>query len=268
MSLNPPLADWRGRRVWLVGASSGIGEATAHALHAAGAQVVVSARNAAALDRFAQTHTGAQALPLDVSDPAAIRSVAQALLQAGPVDMVMYCAGIYKPVRAEAYALADMLQHQQVNYVGLVHLLDVLLPYFVARRSGHLCIVSSVAGYRGLPKSLAYGPTKAALINLAETLYLDLHAYGIGVSLINPGFVQTPATAQNDFTMPALITSEQAAKEILAGWQQGSFEIHFPKRFTLLMKAMRWLPYTAYFAMTRRLVKNETAGNRQEGPQA
>jgi len=110
-----------------------------------------------------------------------------------------------------------------------------------------------VAGYRGLPNSLAYGPTKAALINLAETLYLDLHARGVGVSLINPGFVDTPLTRQNQFRMPALITPEQAAQEILGGWARGEFEIHFPKRFTRWMKALQLLPYPAFFAATRRL---------------
>ena len=112
--------------------------------------------------------------------------------------------------------------------------------------------MSSVAGFRGLPHSLAYGPTKAALINLAETLYLDLQPLGVGVSLINPGFVETPLTAQNQFKMPALITPDEAAQEILRGWQRGSFEIHFPKRFTRWMKALRHLGYGLYFPAVRR----------------
>jgi short-subunit dehydrogenase len=118
---------------------------------------------------------------------------------------------------------------------------------------GHISLMGSVAGYRGLPNSLAYGPTKAALINLTETLYLDLHGQGIGVSLINPGFVDTPLTRQNQFKMPALITPEKAAQEILKGWAHGEFEIHFPKRFTRWMKALQLLPYPAFFAATRRL---------------
>jgi short-subunit dehydrogenase len=113
--------------------------------------------------------------------------------------------------------------------------------------------MGSVAGYRGLPNSLAYGPTKAALINLTETLYLDLQPEGVGVSLINPGFVDTPLTRQNQFKMPALITPEQAAQEIVQGWAHGEFEIHFPKRFTFWMKALRLLPYPAFFAAMRRL---------------
>ena len=115
-----------------------------------------------------------------------------------------------------------------------------------------MSLVASVAGYRGLPNGLAYGPTKAALINLAETLYLDLQPHGVGVSLINPGFVETPLTADNRFAMPALISPEQAANHILAGWQAGRFEIHFPKRFTWWLKLGRLLGDSLYFAAIRR----------------
>jgi len=251
MSLNPPLTDWRGKTVWLVGASSGIGQATAHALHAQGATVYLSARNAQALAAFTATHPGARALPLDVADRAALQAAAQTINASGPLDLVLYCAGFYKEQRATDYQLADMLQHNAVNYIGALQLLDVVLPGFLARQAGHISLISSVAGYRGLPKSLAYGPTKAALINLAETLYLDLKDSGIGVSLICPGFVETPLTAQNQFSMPGLITPGQAATEILAGWRKGRFDIHFPKRFTHWMKALRLLPYGLYFAVVR-----------------
>jgi NAD(P)-dependent dehydrogenase (short-subunit alcohol dehydrogenase family) len=255
MSFNPPFTDWHGKSVWLVGASSGIGEATAEALHAAGARVFVSARNATALAQFVEAHPGAVAVPLDAADPQAVKSAAQTVLKAGPLDLLMYCAGYYKPVRADNFDLSEMLKHQHVNYLGALYALDAILPHFLQRQAGHISLVSSVAGYRGLPKSLAYGPTKAALINLAETLYVDLKASGIGVSVINPGFVKTPATANNDFTMPGLVTAAEAATEILAGWAKGAFEIHFPKRFTLWMKTLRILPYAAYFAVTKRLVK-------------
>ncbi len=255
MPLNPCMSDWSGKSVWLVGASSGIGLATAQALHAQGARVWVSARQAGALTNFAQAHSGAVALPLDVTDAQAVQAAADAVLAAGPLDLVVYCAGYYKAQRSQAFDLPDMLRHQQVNYLGALYLLDALLPYFLKRGAGHLSLVSSVAGYRGLPNSLAYGPTKAALTNLAETLYIDLHGRGLGVSVINPGFVQTPLTAQNQFSMPALITPEQAATEILKGWRRGEFEIHFPKRFTRWMKLLRVLPYAAYFYLASRLVK-------------
>jgi len=260
MALNPRMADWRGRTVWLVGASTGIGRATASALHAHGARVIVSARSAGALDAFADAHPGALALPLDVTDALAVTAAASALAAQGTLDCVLYCAGHYHAMDATRIDMADLLQHNEINYLGALYLLDAVLPHLLAQplsqrtgQRGHISLMGSVAGYRGLPNSLAYGPTKAALINLAETLYLDLHARGVGVSLINPGFVDTPLTRQNQFRMPALITPEQAAQEILGGWARGEFEIHFPKRFTRWMKALQLLPYPAFFAATRRL---------------
>jgi NAD(P)-dependent dehydrogenase (short-subunit alcohol dehydrogenase family) len=252
MALNPPITDWNGRVVWLVGASSGIGRATASALHARGAQVIVSARNVAALKAFEAAHPGSAGLPLDVTDREDVAQAArQLVLHHGRIDLVLYCAGYYKAMRATQFDLDDALRHQQVNYVGALYLLDAVLPVLQQQGSGHLSLVSSVAGYRGLPNSLAYGPTKAALINLAETLYMDLHPLGIGASVVNPGFVETPLTAQNEFAMPALLTPEQAAAEILKGWAQGRFEIHFPKRFTLCLKALTHVSDALYFRAIR-----------------
>jgi NAD(P)-dependent dehydrogenase (short-subunit alcohol dehydrogenase family) len=253
MALNAPITDWTGRVCWLVGASTGIGRATAEALHARGAQVVVSARNADALQEFERAHAGSLGIAVDVTDREAMRAaVRQIVDRLGRVDLVMYCAGYYKAMRATAFDLDDALRHDQVNYVGALHVLDAVLPVLLAQRAGHLSLVSSVAGYRGLPQGLAYGPTKAALINLAETLYLDLQPRGVAVSLINPGFVETPLTAQNEFKMPAIITPQQAAVDILAGWAQGRFEIHFPKRFTLWLKTMKHLSDGLYFRAVRR----------------
>jgi NAD(P)-dependent dehydrogenase (short-subunit alcohol dehydrogenase family) len=148
-----------------------------------------------------------------------------------------------------------MLVHQDINYVGALRVLDAVLPALLHQGFGHLSVLSSVAGYRGLPQSLAYGPTKAALINLTETLYLDLAPKGIGVSLVNPGFVETPLTAQNEFHMPALLKPEQAASAMLRGWAKGAFEIHYPKRFTWWLKLLRVLPYRWYFYVVRRATK-------------
>jgi NAD(P)-dependent dehydrogenase (short-subunit alcohol dehydrogenase family) len=253
MALNPRLTDWHGQVCWLVGASTGIGRATASALHARGAKVVVSARSAATLDAFVQAHPGSEAIALDATDREAMRAAALRIVAShGRLDLVSYCAGYYKPMRATAFDLDDALKHEQVNYVGALYLLDAVLPTLLRQRHGHLSLVSSVSGYRGLPKALAYGPTKAALINLAQTLWLDLSERGIGVSVVNPGFVETPLTAQNDFKMPALLTPEQAADEILAGWAAGRFEIHFPKRFTLWLKALSHLGDATYFRAVRR----------------
>lgn len=255
---NPPITDWRGLRVWVIGASSGIGLATAEALIARGASVMVSARGAAALERLVAQHTRTgepppvQAWPLDVTDTAAVAATARTILTQGPIDLVLYCAGHYREMRATHMDLADMQQHLAINYSGALNVLDAVLPALIARGSGHVSLISSVAGFRGLPKSLAYGPTKAALTNLAETLYLDLEPLGLGVSVVHPGFVQTPLTAQNHFSMPALITPDLAAKAMLDGWARGAFDIHYPKRFTRWMKLLRLLPYRAYFPAVRR----------------
>ena len=251
--LNPPLTDWRGRSVWLIGASSGIGLATAHALHQAGARVVVSARQAPLLQAFVDAHPGSQAVVLDVVDAAAVTHAAAHVRAEQGLDVVMYCAGHYQAQRATQFDLPAMLRHQEVNYVGAVHMLDAVLPTLLAQGHGHLSLVASVAGFRGLPHSLAYGPTKAALINLAETLYYDLSPQGIGVSLINPGFVDTPLVAANEFPMPALIRPDDAAQAIVRGWARGEFQMHFPKRFTVWLQLMRLLPYRPYFAALRRV---------------
>ena len=260
MALNPHMVDWKGRTVWLVGASTGIGMATASALHAHGARVIVSARSHAGLAAFVAAHPGSRSIALDVTDKKAVQAAAQEVLGGGALDCLVYCAGYYRAMDATHMDLGEMLRHLQVNYEGALHVLDAVLPGLLAQavdartgQKGHISLVGSVAGYCGLPQSLGYGPTKAALINFTESLYLDLRPKGLGVSLIDPGFVATPLTAQNDFKMPALISPEQAARDILQGWAKGAFEIHFPKRFTLWMKVLRWLPYPVFFAITRRL---------------
>jgi len=254
--MNQPIQNWQGRRVWLVGASSGIGLACAKAMQAAGAHVIVSARDLGTLSEWAEV-CKTKGLPvalmsLDVTDALQVKYVARQVAAGGPLDLVLYCAGHYRAQRATAFDLNDMLRHQDVNYNGLLRVLDAVLPIFLQQGQGHISLVSSVAGWRGLPNGLAYGPTKAAMTHLAETLYMDLQDKGIGVSVINPGFVATPLTAQNNFQMPALISPEEAAKAMLAGWAEGLFDIHFPKRFTSWLKLMRLLPYRVYFALVRR----------------
>jgi NAD(P)-dependent dehydrogenase (short-subunit alcohol dehydrogenase family) len=252
MALNPRIRNWTGQVVWLVGASSGIGRATAALLHSRGARVVVSARSSGAIAAFAGQYPGSVAIEVDATDIASVREATRRVLAAcGRIDLVVYCGGHYKAMRATEFDLAEALRHQQVNYVGALHLLDAVLPRLLAQRHGHLSLVSSVAGYRGLPNSLGYGPTKAALINLAQTLYLDLQPQGLGVSVVNPGFVETPLTSQNRFEMPALISPEEAAREMLAGWEAGRFEIHFPKCFTRVLKALSHVGDAFYFKTIR-----------------
>jgi NAD(P)-dependent dehydrogenase (short-subunit alcohol dehydrogenase family) len=253
MPLNPRIDSWTGRVVWLVGASTGIGRATAERLHARGARVIVSARSEAALESFVSQHAGSDKIVLDATDRDAMRDAAARIVAShGRIDLAVYCAGTYSAMRADQFDLDIALRHVDVNYVGALHLLDAVLPQLRRQRSGHISLVASVAGYRGLPQAMAYGPTKAALINLAEVLYMDLKPQGVAVSLVNPGFVETPLTAGNEFHMPALMTPADAAKAIVRGWERGEFEIHFPKRFTMWLKGLRHIGYGMYFAAVKR----------------
>ena len=262
--MNPPIRDWPSRRVWIVGASSGIGAALARQLVSLGATVAVTARREAELiaaiatgdrpDRAALEAAGHRILPADISDGQALAH-AHAVLQRdwGNIDLVVWMAAAWSAMRAHDIDLATAHRMLDVNLGGTYNGLAVTLPPMIARGRGAVAIVASVAGYRGLPKALVYGPTKAALINLAESLYLDLHPLGIGVTLIAPGFVETPLTATNDFKMPALISADEAARHIVSGLERGRFEIHFPRRFTLWLKLLQWLPYRWYFPLVSRI---------------
>lgn len=235
-------------RVWVVGASTGIGAATAKHLLSLGARVALSARNETALQQLAAGSGQALILPLDVTNRAQLRQARDRLLTEWQgIDLVLMVAGVYNEMRADAMDIGAIEQMLDVNLRSVFHILDAVLPTLLAQGSGGIGIVSSVAGFGGLPRALGYGPTKAALINLAETLYLDLHAKGLGVYLINPGFVDTPATKQNDFEMPALISAQEAAEQIVLGMERGEFHIHFPRRFTNWLRFAQLLPYRAYF---------------------
>jgi NAD(P)-dependent dehydrogenase (short-subunit alcohol dehydrogenase family) len=255
--LNPPLPAWPDARVWVIGASTGIGAATATALLAAGARVALSARQADKLQAIAAAAgSPAQALvePLDFTDGAAVAAARERIFATwGGCDLVLIVAGTHREVRAWDLTEKDADALLETNLNGPIAAMAAVLPALLAQGFGALGIVSSAAGYRGLPKALVYGASKAALINFAETLYLDLHPRGLGVYLVNPGFVKTPLTDRNDFTMPALITAEEAAAEILQGLRSGRFEIHFPRRFTGTLKLLRLLPYRAYFALVHRI---------------
>ncbi|HTJ96050.1 MAG TPA: SDR family NAD(P)-dependent oxidoreductase [Rhodocyclaceae bacterium] len=255
MSLNPPIQNWRGQRVWLMGASSGIGAALATELARQGAQLVLSARREDVLAELLQSLPGQGhlALPCDVTDaPGMLAACARIEAAWGGLDFAFYLAGDYKVQRAWDFSPAVIRQLCEINYLGAVNFADCVLPLWLKQAPKNPCgliLVSSVAGYRGLPKALGYGPAKAALIQFAETLYLDLKARKIGVWLVNPGFVATRLTEKNDFKMPALISTDEAVTALLKGLAEGGFEIDFPKRFTRLMKLLRWLPYSLYFRL-------------------
>jgi short-subunit dehydrogenase len=246
---NPKITDWQGRRVWLVGASTGIGAAFAQELARRGARLALSARSTEKLRALAIDN--ALILPCDATDTASLHAAHHTLLAAwGGVDLVVYLAGDYVPMRADDFDLATAERVIAVNFNGAMRLAATVLTDL--KPGGGIAFVASVAGYRGLPKALAYGPGKAALIHFAECLWYDLNPKGVGVWLVNPGFVATRLTDKNDFAMPALLTPEQAAGELVRGFAVGRFEIHFPKRFTRVMKLLALLPYRWYFPLVRR----------------
>ncbi len=258
MSLNPKIKNWKEKRVWIIGASTGIGAALARRLHAKGARVIASARSADKLDALVRElgRDRALAVPLDITDVESIRSADARIETAwGGYDLVVFMAGDYTAMRAWELDLKVARQMVSINWEGFLNGLSIVIPRMMAAKAGGIALVSSVAGYRGLPNALVYGPTKAALINLAETLYVDLKDKGLDVYVINPGFVKTPMTAQNEFEMPFLIEPEEAAQEIAKGFESGEFEIHFPKTFTRMLKTMRHLSYPLYFKAVKKFTK-------------
>nr|WP_315468302.1 SDR family NAD(P)-dependent oxidoreductase [uncultured Undibacterium sp.] len=253
--LNRPVRDWHNQTIWIIGASSGIGAALAKALLVQGANVILSARRQGNLEAVANAHRQAHILAFDVADQNAWQHASAQLQDKFPsIDLVIFCAAKYQPERSWEVDANDAADTLKINLESVYHGLQTVLPNMIKRGSGGLAILASVAGYLGLPNASVYGPSKAALINLTELLYSDLHEKNINVYLVNPGFVSTELTSKNDFAMPALQTPEQASQAILAGIADGDFEIHFPKRFTMGLKLMQMLPYRWRFALIRRFV--------------
>lgn len=242
MSRRP--ADPKHGIAWITGASSGIGSALAVELVRRGWRVAATARRAAALHELAEQTQGAViAAPADVADPEQVRAAAHFIREsAGPIGLLVANAGLYLPVDARNFSAAPFRQTFDVNLMGVAHALEAVLPEMVARRAGHVHIVSSATGFGGMPTASAYGASKAALINLAECLKIELERCDIGVSVATPGFVSTPAQAETPFPKPFMITPENAARRIADGLQRGGFEISFPRRFTWMLKALYALP--------------------------
>lgn len=240
------------KTVWVTGASTGIGREIALQLAAAGIKVAASARSA---EKLATLGADILAIPLDVTDANACRAaVAEIEDRLGPIDLAVLGAGTYAPVAMDDLDPGQFRWMMDTNYMGVVNCLAALAPRMMARRAGHLSWIASVAGYVGLPKAAAYGPTKAALINLAESLKPELGLKGVNVSVINPGFVATPLTAQNDFEMPFLMQPGDAARRTIAGLASGRFEIAYPRRFVAILKSLRALPYPLFFRLITRSV--------------
>jgi short-subunit dehydrogenase len=244
----------RWKTVWITGGGTGIGRDLALQLAKTGCQVAISARTGSTLDSVAKEHANIHAFPLDVSDAVQTAATVAAIeAKLGPVDLAILNAGTWDPMGAKDYTAERAALSMGVNYGGVCNGVAALLPRFRARRAGHLALVASVAGYRGLPQAAAYAPSKAAVISLAEVLRPDLEGMGVTVSLINPGFVKTPMTSVNTFPMPFLVSSEWAAEAIVRGLEKKKFEIAFPWQLVGMMKTLRVLPYRLFFWLSRRM---------------
>lgn len=244
---------------WITGASTGIGRALALKLVGEGYTVVVTARDHEKLVDLGHTAPGPGHIAVldgDVADPRDVERIVAAIeYEHGALALAVLNAGIFIPVHGENLHREDFEKTFAVNLHGVVNCLIPAVRHMKEKGHGQIAIVSSVAGCAGLPLSAAYGATKAALVNMAESLKFDLDKLNIRIQIVNPGFVDTPATANNDFSMPFLISPEEAANRIAAGLKASGFEITFPKRFTWQVKALRLLPYRLYFWLMNRRTK-------------
>jgi short-subunit dehydrogenase len=245
--------------IWITGAGTGIGRALALELSARGGTIAASARTAADLGSLSAEATGGaiHPYPLDVTDSDAVARVAEAIEHdLGPPDLFVLNAGTHAEVTAADFDLAAVRRVIDTNVMGTANCLAAILPGIVARRRGHVALVASVAGYRGLPSAGAYSASKAALIALGEALKPELEKAGADLSIVNPGFVDTPLTRRNTFPMPFMIEPEAAARHIADGLAKRRAEIVFPWQMAVLMKLLRLLPYGLFYAVTRRLVRD------------
>lgn len=230
--------------IWIVGASSGIGLALAHEYHQRGAKVIVSARNAQALNTFASKCKNSIALPMDISNIDAIQSALNKLQEQNHIpDRIIIMAASYQPGNICDLEIDNISLTVNINLTGIILLVRLILPLFIQRNKGQIAICASVAGYIGLPSGQPYSCTKAALINFTECLRTEVSDTGLDIKLINPGFVKTRLTDKNTFPMPFMISAPTAARAIANGLNKRRFEVHFPKRLTLIMKVFGILPY-------------------------
>jgi NAD(P)-dependent dehydrogenase (short-subunit alcohol dehydrogenase family) len=239
------MRSFSGKTYWLVGASEGLGRALAQQLAAAGATVIVSARNAEALqDLAASLPNNARAVAVDVADRASVVAAAE---QVGPVDGLVWLAGVYWPMPAQEWNAEQVEAMCDINLTGAARVLGQVVPGMVKRGKGHVVITGSLSGYRGLPGSIGYSSSKAGVMHLAEAMYCDLRGTGVDIQLANPGFIRTRLTAKNDFKMPFLMEPEQAASEMMTLMRSDKFQRAFPRLFSLFFRGGNFLPDWAYY---------------------
>lgn len=241
------MTAFRGRTYWLVGASEGLGRAVAEALSAEGAELVLSARSEDKLLTLAQGLPGkARAVAIDVADPVSVRQAAEA---AGPVDGVVFLAGVYWPMKATEWDAEQANAMVDINFTGAVRVMGECVPAMVERGSGHIVLTGSLSGFRGLPGAIGYGASKAGVMYLAESMQADLHRSGIKVQLVNPGFIRTRLTDKNDFRMPFIMEPEEAAAIFVRHMKRDRFKCSFPYGFSLLFRLSQFLPDWLYYRL-------------------
>jgi NADP-dependent 3-hydroxy acid dehydrogenase YdfG len=235
---------------FITGASAGIGAAIARHLSQSGHNVSAIARRHDLLKKMERSVPGFNGIAADVCDEVAVAAAVENSSQLyGGIDVAILNAGIYEPQDGSAINPSVYANHMNINYMGVINSLAAILPHMITAKHGHIVIISSVAGWRGLPQAAAYGPTKAALISLAESLYFDLTPKGLKIQIVCPGFVDTEATRVNTFEMPDILSAEVAAQHILDGIKNDCFSFSFPKKFARKMKVLRYLPDRCYFSL-------------------
>ena len=244
------------KKIWITGASSGIGKALSEKFALEGWKVAVSARRKEILDDMA-SNENISSYPLDVTNQDQVNSISSKIINDfGGLDLCVFSSGTYDPKLEQEINIKQNKFVMETNFFGVLYCIKSIEKYFKDKRNGHISIVSSIAAYRGLPNSSGYGPSKAALTNLSESLYFDFKKHNVRISLISPGFIRTPLTDKNEFPMPFIKTPKFAAEKMFNGLTKTkSFEIHFPKELTLLLKLLRILPYRMYLFLIDKFVK-------------
>ena len=245
------------KTIWITGGSTGIGKALAIKFAKEGWNVAISARRENLLKETCGEHENISSFPLDVTDKSKCKEVFQNIVNTfHNVDICFFSTGTWDPKREKDIDVEQIENVFKINFFGTLNSIKAVEKYFKDKKSGTITIVSSIAGYRGLPNSTGYGPSKSALNNLAESLYFDFKRSNVRVCLVSPGFIKTPMTDKNDFKMPFLKTTEYAAEKIYDGLvNKKTFEIHFPKSLTLVLKILSFLPSKIYFALVTKMTK-------------
>ena len=250
--------ELKGRTLWLIGASSGIGAALAPVLASQGAVLALSSRREEELNQVADSCKGdvrPLVKPLDVTDLSQIKQAYSELVEAwGKVDIVFYNAGTWGEARVEHFDLDRALIQIDVLYLGMVRVIGTVMPDMIERGAGDIVGMASVAGYAGLPRAAAYSSAKNGVNAFLQSIRIELKRYGVGVVTVNPGFVKTPLTDRNTFPMPFMLTPEKAADDIVKGLLAGDEEIHFPWKLSWPLKLFTALPRPAYEFLARKFM--------------